>query len=141
MASIGIVYIGHKCFLVICTRIIYAPCCSLIDMGNLMHVWSAQSFPAYWLKNMYIITYLLMLVQQPLFMLQNPSAMMVWRASTYAGIVCGRCLTLEVTNVNFHSAPNSKLINCISLKNHYITNNYPRNVNEISLFWWKLCTI
>ena len=41
-------------------------------------------------------------------------------------------LTLEVTNGNSHSAHILELITSIALKNHYITNNHPRNINEIS---------
>ena len=37
-------------------------------------------------------------------------------------------------NGNFHSAHNLQMTTCTSLKNHYIANNDPRNINEISMF-------
>ena len=46
-------------------------------------------------------------------------------------------LTLEVTYGNSYGAHNLKLVTYTSLKNYYIANDYPRNINEISLFCLK----
>ena len=45
-------------------------------------------------------------------------------------------LTLEVTWGNFQCTQ-LELIVCIVLKEHCIANNYPRKINEISLFCCK----
>ena len=46
-------------------------------------------------------------------------------------------LTLELTSDNCCYVHSLKLIRCVALKNHYITNHYPRNINKTSLFCRK----